>query len=432
MDYKIITIFTSEEARWKGKPLSETLLTQLQDLKLAARCLVTRGIAGCYENGEMATAKLEILSFKMPLKIEILLPAQEIGNILPAVREMVTDGIICLSDLQVVSHRTQKQLLPSHLLVRDIMTPAPQTVTRQTSLKEVTERLLSSFFTGLPVVDDKNRPVGIITQGNLIYRAGLPVRLGLLAESAPEKLRPIMQALALRRAEEIMTRPIVSIREDKPAGEAVNLMLGKKLKRLPVTDMDGKLVGILSRVDIFRTIMKKSPDWTAFQSQKIEVENLQKVSDIMRRETITVLPSTSVEEVLRVINSNDIQRVAVVDPAGTFLGLISDRDLLAVFSDFRSDFWDFLVNLFSSGAELQLKKEIKEKLEAKTAAEVMKTDLITVHEDTTLDEALKLMTEKALKRLPVLDEKGKFKGLISRDSLLRTGFAKPGALQRKS
>lgn len=249
------------------------------------------------------------------------------------------------------------------------------------------------------------------------------MRLGLLSKSDPEKVHPILQALALRKAEEVMTRPAVSIPVDKSALDAVNLMLNKKLKRLPVVDDNGKLVGIVSRVDLFRAIMKKSPDWSAFQAQRIEVKNIQTVSDIMRRETIAVLPSTSVEKVLDVISSNDIQRVAVVDQEGTFLGLISDGDLLAVFSDDRSDLWDFLADLFSSGKKAQLKKEIKEKLKAKTAAEVMKTDLITVSEDTPLDEALKLMTEKALKRLPVLDQKGKFKGLINRDSLLRTGFA---------
>jgi predicted transcriptional regulator len=50
----------------------------------------------------------------------------------------------------------------------------------------------------------------------------------------------------------------------------------------------------------------------------------------------------------------------------------------------------------------------------------MKTDSDIVKEDTPLQKALRLMTQKALKRLPVIDKDGKFKGMISRDSLLRT------------
>ena len=52
----------------------------------------------------------------------------------------------------------------------------------------------------------------------------------------------------------------------------------------------------------------------------------------------------------------------------------------------------------------------------------MNTTIVTVQETTPIDAAIVLMTEKGVKRLPVLDSEGKFKGLISRDSLLRTGF----------
>ena len=94
-------------------------------------------------------------------------------------------------------------------------------------------------------------------------------------------------------------------------------------KRLPVVDAEGKLVGNLSRVDVFHTILRECPDWQAFQKQKITVANLRFVSDIMRRDTTTVLPDTPVEEVIRLIDCGDIQRVCVVDQEGYFLGLIS-------------------------------------------------------------------------------------------------------------
>ncbi len=53
----------------------------------------------------------------------------------------------------------------------------------------------------------------------------------------------------------------------------------------------------------------------------------------------------------------------------------------------------------------------------------MKTDIITVQEDAPIHEAIRLMIERAIKRLPVLDAKGKFQGMVSRDALLRLGFA---------
>ena len=63
----------------------------------------------------------------------------------------------------------------------------------------------------------------------------------------------------------------------------------------------------------------------------------------------------------------------------------------------------------------------------KTAAEVMNTKIVTVREDAPIDEAIRLMLEKAIKRLPVVDAEGKYQGMISRDSLFRAGFASPPA-----
>ncbi len=70
--YKVIEIFTSEEVRWRGNSLYDAIIQFVHDLKIAARCMVTRGIAGSYESGEMATGRLEVLSYNMPMRITIV------------------------------------------------------------------------------------------------------------------------------------------------------------------------------------------------------------------------------------------------------------------------------------------------------------------------------------------------------------------------
>jgi CBS domain-containing protein len=291
-----------------------------------------------------------------------------------------------------------------------------------TPVSDAVRLLLSSTFTGVPVVDKKNHPAGVISQGDLIYRGGMPARLGLLAESGADHLKEVLASLSAKNAEDIMS-PAVCIRENELLTEAVRLMLKRDLKRLPVTDEQGKLTGILSRMDIFRTISDQSPDWKTILQQNIPVGNLKYISDIMRRDTHTVFPETPVEEVLRVIDSDDIQRVAVVDRNGAFMGLISDRNLLAAFSDHKEGIWEYFVSKLPFGERGRENREFNGRLRSKTAAEVMKTDVITVPETATIDEAIRVMTEKMIKRLPVLDAEGKFKGMISRESLLRTGFS---------
>jgi CBS domain-containing protein len=251
----------------------------------------------------------------------------------------------------------------------------------------------------------------------------MPVRLGLLAVADREKTGAILDALAPKQATEIMTQPAVIIEQDKLVTQAVELMLKRKVKRLPVVDKAGKLIGILSRVDVFRAVMSVCPDWGAFQERSIRVEGLHYVADIMRRDTHTVRPDTPVEEVMRVIACNDIQRVCVVDEDGFFKGLISDRDLLVAFSDRHPGMWDYFANKIPFTERGRRQKELRNHLRAKTAGEVMNTSIVTVREDTTIEEAICFMLEKMIKRLPVLDSEGRFKGMISRDSLLRTIFA---------
>jgi CBS domain-containing protein len=423
LNYKVIEIFTSEEAHWQGKQLYSAIVQHVTSLKIASRCMVTRGIEGAYENGEIATGRLEVLSYNMPVRITIILPAGEFDQVLTNVEEMVTDGIIAARDVDVISHKTRGMLMPRHTRVREIMTPAPKKVTTTTPLGEVAKLLLSSTFTGLPVVDEENRPVGVIAQGDLVYKGGMPMRLGLLAESGREKVSIVLEALTRKQASEVMTQPAVIIAQDNLVTDAVKLMLNKRVKRLPVVDDAGKLVGILSRVDVFHTIIRECPDWKAFQGQSIEVGNLRFVSDIMRRDTHTVLPDTPIEEVMRLIDCSDIQRVCVVDKEGYFLGLISDKDLLIAFSERHPGIWDYFVSKIPFTERSRRNKELTEHLRAKTAAKAMNTDIVTVREDTSIDEAIRLMIERAIKRLPVVDAEGKFKGMISRDSLLRAGFA---------
>lgn len=421
LNYKAIEIFTSESARHQGRPLTEAVVEYVRGLKIAARCIVTRAVAGCYENGETVTSRIELLSFNLPVRIYIVVPAGQADRVLDGLTGMVADGMVALHDLNVVSHRARNAFFPRQLAVRDIMTPEPRSVTAETSLSDVTRLLLSSVFTGVPVVDEKHRPIGVITQGDLIRKGGLPLRLGLLAESDQDRLKAVLTQMASRRAGDVMTQPPVTISEERPLAEAVELMVNRNVKRLPVTDKQGRLSGMVSRLDIFRTVMREAPDWNAFRAQKIDVAHLKRVADILRRDTHIVSADTPLGEVARLIGDNDIQRVAVVDNAGKLLGLISDRDLLRCFKQEQPAIWRLLSRV-AHPFKQEGAGDVDQCLLSTTAGEVMNTDLITVGEEMLIEEAIGLMIDRGLKRLPVVDAGGRFSGMISRDSLLRTGF----------
>jgi CBS domain-containing protein len=384
---------------------------------------VFKGIGGCTENGGLSTEKIIDLSINQPIKVEIVLPATEADAVMANLQKMVSEGILGTRPLMVTSHRTQKRLFPPQTRVKDVMTSKPVSVRTGEPADQVMKMLLSANFTGVPVVDPENRPVGIVSQSDLIYRAGMPVRLALMVQSDPERLKGVIDDMAGKTSQDIMTQPAITVQETDLLTHAVDTMLEKEVKRLPVVDAAGYLTGMLSRMDIFQTITREAPDWEKMQHHHVQIANSQSVSEIMRRDTQTVAPETPVHEVLTTIDMDDIQRVAVVDPDGRLLGLISDRNLLCAFSDQEPGIWDVLSKLVSFSTKSKHTGKIRDKLGDQPAQAVMKTDPITIGENADIDKAISLMTEHALKRLPVVDDQGIFKGMISREILLKKGFS---------
>jgi CBS domain-containing protein len=129
--------------------------------------------------------------------------------------------------------------------------------------------------------------------------------------------------------------------------------------------------------------------------------------------------------VIRLIDSNDIQRVAVINPDGKLLGIISDSDLLHFFKSKQPGIWQGLSKLKQLFQQDESRKTVQRGYSETTAESVMNKAFVTIGEDVRIETAIAVMIEKGLKRLPVVDDAGRFKGMISRASLLRIGFGDP-------
>jgi CBS-domain-containing membrane protein/PII-like signaling protein len=418
--YSIMEIFTSEEARFEGRPVHEVVTDRLRALKIGARCMVLKGIEGGYETGERVTRNILSLSFNMPIKIEILLPTAELTPTLSALKPGVTEGVVATRDIHVHHYKISKRLLPRHLRVQDIMSDAPCHVAPETTVDRVVDLLLNANFRGLPVVARDGTVTGIITQQDLIDRAGLSLRLGLVSQSDAATRKELFNGLSRKQARVIMSSPAITVRADAFVSEAVDTMLTRGKKRLPVIDTHNQLVGMVSRIDIFQAASNASPDWKRLD-EHLDITNARTVADIMHRDAQTVTPESPVEEVIRIIDTDRIQRVSVVDHNNRFLGLIADSDLLAAFSG-HGAIGDYLSALIPFQKKGERHRLLQHALQQTTAGDVMKTDLVTVQEASPIEDALRLMADHGLKRIPVLDREGCFKGMVSREEVLRVGF----------
>jgi CBS domain-containing protein len=142
-----------------------------------------------------------------------------------------------------------------HRLVGELMTTSVVTVRPDTSFKEIARMLAGDDVSAVPVVDDQDRPLGIVSEADLMrHQAAAEDPEGLLP---PAGFSPEQQARADgTRADELMSAPAVCARPDWTVVEAARVLNDKALKRMPVEDEAGRLIGIVSRSDLLRVFLR--------------------------------------------------------------------------------------------------------------------------------------------------------------------------------
>lgn len=140
---------------------------------------------------------------------------------------------------------------------RDVMTSPVVTVKPTTSVKEVAGLFLERRISGVPVVDDQQKLVGIVSEGDLVHRSEIstqrrrPWWLVLMAGdegSAAEYIKAHAKKVA-----DIMTRKVITAGPDAPLHEIAETLEKYGIKRLPIV-RDGELVGIVSRANLVQAI----------------------------------------------------------------------------------------------------------------------------------------------------------------------------------
>jgi CBS domain-containing protein len=148
--------------------------------------------------------------------------------------------------------------LPSHLLVRDVMTANVLTVAPETSLGDVARLMVERVVRAVPVVDDSGTLLGMVTHKELLrylipdylqrtksgeFRA--PTKSQAQRGSADPRHIPVREAMA---------RSVLCLAEDQTLTDVANLMSSKDVDRFPVV-REGKVVGFLTRADLIRRLV---------------------------------------------------------------------------------------------------------------------------------------------------------------------------------
>ena len=147
---------------------------------------------------------------------------------------------------------------------QDIMKKNVITVKETDTVEDVAKVLLEYGIGGVPVVKEDGRVVGIITEGDLIYQgkkfkipAFIEILGGVFYFDEPRRIEKDLKKMVATKAVDVMSTKVTSVEENTPLEDIATLMVEKEINRVPVVDSQGKLVGIISRQDIIRSIHQK-------------------------------------------------------------------------------------------------------------------------------------------------------------------------------
>lgn len=150
--------------------------------------------------------------------------------------------------------------------VEDIMTRKVASVREDTPFKNIAATLLAHSVSALPVVDADGRVLGVVSEADLLhkeefreqyYREGYkpPLKARLRHRLSQDRGRAARKARG-ERAADLMTAPAVTVPRHYSVVQASRLMEAHGVKRLPVVDREGVLVGVVSRSDLLKVFVR--------------------------------------------------------------------------------------------------------------------------------------------------------------------------------
>lgn len=144
---------------------------------------------------------------------------------------------------------------------RDIMNKEVITVNPEDDVEQLVKLLLENKISGVPVVDEQGKVIGIVSEADLIYPeksvhlpAFIPVLDGIIFLESFKKLEKEIKKMTAYKVKDVMIKDVVTVDEDANLEDIVNILLNKKINRVPVVNSNNKLIGIITRSNILKHI----------------------------------------------------------------------------------------------------------------------------------------------------------------------------------
>lgn len=145
--------------------------------------------------------------------------------------------------------------------VKEIMTKEVVSIQQDTNAKEAVGILFKMHISGLPVIDEKGKLLGMFTEKDIL-RNILPSyieRVGrFVYEENPKSIKKKFMELENIRVSKLMRPEVITVDEDTSLCEVAHIMLTQEVRRIPVLDKEKKVIGIVAREDIVKSYIKEA------------------------------------------------------------------------------------------------------------------------------------------------------------------------------
>ncbi len=416
---KRVRIYVSEDDKVGLKP-SHLAILELLRRENAQGATVFRAVEGFGATGQIHVSHLVDLDQRLPIVVEWIDQPRVVERLMGRVKEMVPHGLITMDDVDIVLYEPHPvRDLPAALTAGGVMSRDVTAVTKDSPIRKVVELMLGKGYRAVPVVED-GVPVGIITNTDLVARGGLGVRVDLLRTLERPELHAVLERLAAtnRLAADVMTAGPVTVDARAPLPRIAEVMTHRRLKRLPVVDEHGAMIGMVSRVDLLR-VAAGSYERKEAAPREMGLTGDVPLARVMRRDVPTVHPDTLLPEVFQAVISTRLNRALVVDAERRVVGLVTDAELLdRLTPSLRPSALLALMHRLPFAHPKEEDRAAEQHARARRAADLMTAHFATATEDTLVSGAIARMLEGSHKVLAVTDAGGRLVGIVDRADLL--------------
>jgi PII-like signaling protein/predicted transcriptional regulator len=403
-----VRIYLNERDMAESQPLYLATLEQLRRAG-ATGATALRGIAGFGAGSRLRTAG-PVDFTAAPIVIEWVDRAERVARVLPALDELLPTALITIEDLQVHRALLRAGGPFGERSVGEVMAREIATAQLAMPLRAAAELMLERNQPLLPALDERGAVAGVISAGDLVRRAGLPLPLRLFAALTADERSAALDHLPPRTVADALTAEPRTIYIEAPIALAINPMIEWGIDTLPVLDRAGQLAGLFSVEQALRAALRDRSDDTGAVR---DAEPPTPVSLVMQRAMPTVAAAAEVLDVLAQVLVAP-ERFLVVMDAGLPVGTLSDLQLAKTLGEPLRSTW--LAALRSPTVPLP---QVLEGAAERTAGSLADRALPSIDAQATLEQATQLVLASGNERLVVLDERGRLAGLLARRALLR-------------